>query len=811
MRGWSKLVGVVCVVGCAPLGSEEVLHLEGMTAHIDRAGIEVRARSAPSWRWSLAEVQGAVVPDVASVTSHADGDATVVELRRGPLIERYVDRGHAIEQQFDVLWPSGDGALILRGALDTDGVLHEHPGGWSWSGADRAITLGDVRAWDASGTPLPATMRVTQEGTEIALDPTALAAAVYPLHIDPEIGVDDLELARVGRSPALAYNATDDVTLAVFDKPGVDGGVRGVLLDGAGDILGGGSFPIVTELYSIRDPEVVWNAVRNEFLVAYVGGGSTGEMQVRAQRLDGAAALIGSPVVLSASDWGSSNAVNRPRIAYNPDDDEYLVVWYGRTLADNDEIYAQRVDGDLVELGTDDLKLTETGTPGDPQTVAIFPDVAYHSGRHEYRVVASRAATTGDLEVYTLAVPAAATSATAPVAITTTGVAGDHFAARLPELAWDPVRDRFLVAYEASAAERWKTEIFLQLLAADGSELTPDDQQLTSTPGNDLFDATTPEVVFATDSDRWLVAWSADEDTLDLVDGELEVFAQVLTPDGVAAEPRMRLSHYGIEAPGMDAWASGPVASYDPTRDVVSVGYEGHVNLGASVHVQRVVVSATRDGDGDGVPDYLDLCLGFDDGSDLDADGVPDGCDRCLGSDVWDADGDGVPDGCDICPGFVDAWDADGDGVPDGCDACTGDDVTGDRDGDGLCDDVDTCVGEDAHGDSDGDGVCELQLVVPPLTQGDSVGLTADGAPPGTVVQFYASTTPGSTCHPAGVCVDLAAPVPLGFAVADGMHRAVLYVDVPTGPPAGTIVDVQAAWVSSGVGTASQVETRMLF
>ncbi|WP_407942469.1 beta strand repeat-containing protein, partial [Mesoflavibacter sp. CH_XMU1404-2] len=61
-----------------------------------------------------------------------------------------------------------------------------------------------------------------------------------------------------------------------------------------------------------------------------------------------------------------------------------------------------------------------------------------------------------------------------------------------------------------------------------------------------------------------------------------------------------------------------------------------------------------------------------------------------------DEDGDGVPDNLDQCPGFDDAADVDGDGVADGCDL--------DDDNDGIAD-IDESAGNFPDGDEDGDGI----------------------------------------------------------------------------------------------------------
>ncbi len=169
--------------------------------------------------------------------------------------------------------------------------------------------------------------------------------------------------------------------------------------------------------------------------------------------------------------------------------------------------------------------------------------------------------------------------------------------------------------------------------------------------------------------------------------------------------------------------------------------------------------SNRRDKDKDGVWDKIDMCPETPRGVavdsvgcplDEDHDGVPDYLDHCLGTlpearkyvDTYgcdmDTDGDGVEDYKDLCPNTPrEAWgkvdsvgcplDTDGDGVADYMDACPGTpeaaygriDAKGcpiDTDGDGVPDYMDECPGTpeaawgrvDANGcpiDSDGDGV----------------------------------------------------------------------------------------------------------
>ncbi len=67
-----------------------------------------------------------------------------------------------------------------------------------------------------------------------------------------------------------------------------------------------------------------------------------------------------------------------------------------------------------------------------------------------------------------------------------------------------------------------------------------------------------------------------------------------------------------------------------------------------TITVNDVVV----DSDGDGVPDDIDICPGFDDNLDADSDGWPDSCDNCpdnFNPDQADADFDQIGDECDGC------------------------------------------------------------------------------------------------------------------------------------------------------------------
>jgi outer membrane protein OmpA-like peptidoglycan-associated protein len=154
-------------------------------------------------------------------------------------------------------------------------------------------------------------------------------------------------------------------------------------------------------------------------------------------------------------------------------------------------------------------------------------------------------------------------------------------------------------------------------------------------------------------------------------------------------------------------------------------------NIAGQIGFSLLLGVASRDADGDGVPDRQDACPGTAAAErvdaagcprDADRDGVADTSDRCPGTPARqrvdtagcpvDSDGDGVVEEADRCPGTpsgerVDGRgcplpaDADGDGVPDAADRCAGtaagervdaDGCPRDADGDGVRDAIDRCA-----------------------------------------------------------------------------------------------------------------------
>jgi hypothetical protein len=155
-------------------------------------------------------------------------------------------------------------------------------------------------------------------------------------------------------------------------------------------------------------------------------------------------------------------------------------------------------------------------------------------------------------------------------------------------------------------------------------------------------------------------------------------------------------------------------STFDELRVEFTNPPQGLFSLGTIVHELDL-----RDRDGDGWPDFCDLCpfLASRQQLDTDGDGIGDLCDAYPEDPDNDLDGDGIGQPFDNCPEVFnpDQADWDLDGLGDRCDLVVG---GPDADGDGVPDATDNCPDSfnPAQVDCDGDGigdVCDPTLIDP--------------------------------------------------------------------------------------------------
>lgn len=139
----------------------------------------------------------------------------------------------------------------------------------------------------------------------------------------------------------------------------------------------GSEFPVRTGVGHQGRPRVAYNSQRNEYMISYLEM-HYGETHVYVQRLSATGALLGSRIQVSELDVGVRGG--KSSLAYNPLDDQYLVVWDRRFETASGGLRAQRLSGEGTRLGSNVLIL-------DRGWAELGPDVDFLIDRGEYFIV----------------------------------------------------------------------------------------------------------------------------------------------------------------------------------------------------------------------------------------------------------------------------------------------------------------------------------------------------------------------------------------------------------------------------------------
>ena len=383
--------------------------------------------------------------------------------------------------------------------------------------------------------------------------------------------------------------------------------------------------------FDARSPAIAYDGDRNQYLVVWEGDDDAGtlvdgETEIFGQRVD---ALTGAELGsgdFRISDMGPDGDplwdAQKPAVAYNPVNREFLVVWSGEDdaagLANGEfEIYAQRIAAATgAEIGTNDFRISDMGPDGDPLFDALDPSVAFNAAGDEYLVVwaADDLAGTqveGETEIFgqRLAGATGAEIGTNDFRITDVGPDGDPlWDAAVPQVAYNPAGAEYLVVFAAEdnigLLANGEFEIYGQRLGAAGAQIGANDFRISSAgvDGDATYDAFAPAVAFDPVSNRYLVVWEGEDTVGLLAPDENEIFGQLLGAGGVEVGPDdFRISDMGPDGdPFFDA--EKPSVAYNTTDHEFLVTWTGDddtlpiVDGEKEVWVQRVDANGLQPG-----------------------------------------------------------------------------------------------------------------------------------------------------------------------------------------------------------------------
>jgi Ca2+-binding RTX toxin-like protein len=305
-------------------------------------------------------------------------------------------------------------------------------------------------------------------------------------------------------------------------------------------------------------------------------------------------------------------------IAYNPQANQFLVVWSGAdTTVGEREIWGRLVDTAGNPLGGN-FRISDMGPDGDANYDAFNPAVTYNAQANEYLVVWSGDDNTAPLveaefEIFGQRLSASGTEVgTNDSRLSDMGPDGNvSYGAFNPAVTYNAQANEYLVVWSGddntAPLVEAEFEIFGQRLSASGTETGTNDFRLSDMgpDGNVSYGAFNPAVTYNAQANEYLVVWSGDDNTAPLVEAEFEIFGQRLSASGTETGTNdFRLSDMGPDG-NANYDVSSPSVAYNDQANEYLVVWSGDddtaplVDNETEIFGQRLSASGTETGTND--------------------------------------------------------------------------------------------------------------------------------------------------------------------------------------------------------------------
>jgi hypothetical protein len=189
-------------------------------------------------------------------------------------------------------------------------------------------------------------------------------------------------------NPAVAYNSKHDEYLVVWENDrGATRDIYAQRVTGDGDLKS--SFTVISNANKWNWlPDVAYSAAQDEYLIVYAYNHSSSDYDIYARRVRWDGSWMSTEIAINQD----ADKQWYPAVAYNSQNEEYLVVYENYWAGGLRDIAAQRVkasDGTLPSW---------RNIATAPGTVRRLPDVAYNAARNEYLIAYTyQHATNGDI------------------------------------------------------------------------------------------------------------------------------------------------------------------------------------------------------------------------------------------------------------------------------------------------------------------------------------------------------------------------------------------------------------------------------
>ncbi len=373
------------------------------------------------------------------------------------------------------------------------------------------------------------------------------------------------------------------------------------------------------EQFDAFDPDVAYNSTDDEYLVVWHANDDTGDLAADKSNIygkiidangDEIVAQFRISIAAGPDNDGTYDTFS-PKAVYNPTNNEYLVIW----AADDDtspltddkfEVFGQILNADGEALVSPEFRISHT-SPDDDSAYAVSSnhhDLAYDATNNNYLVVWSGDTDVGDLEdgefeIWGQLLADDGTQISGDFRISDMGTDGDiTLAATDPQVAYGNAGDNYVVVWRGEEDVDSETEIWGQVLTADGSDVGDDFRiSTTADDGDTEYDALMPGICYNSHDDQYLVIWAADDNSGTLVDEEFEIFGKLFDADGAAADDQFRITNFGSDGSGI--FTLRPVVACNNIDNQFLVAFEGNLDVlkPNEIQVQRLDNTGTAIGD----------------------------------------------------------------------------------------------------------------------------------------------------------------------------------------------------------------------
>jgi len=276
-------------------------------------------------------------------------------------------------------------------------------------------------------------------------------------------------------------------------------------------------------------------------------------------------------------------------VAFNPDDNEYLVVWESNGLTEQQgvtDIYGRRLNAGTNERIGTDFRISNL-TDGDKNHSSNTPRVVYNKTAHEYLVVWNGSGLFDSpdrfFEVYAQRLSRAGKSINNNVRISYTTDLGKVSTSVVrsssqADVAWNSANNEYLVIWKGigEPEDIVKMEIYGQRVKADGELLGKYFRISHTTDQGNNIHANAPAVAYNSRDNQYLVVWSGGFKN----ESQVEIWGMGLSAGGAGLGTANDFRISQATDVGANRRASSPRVAYNPSSNEYLVVFQANALRG---------------------------------------------------------------------------------------------------------------------------------------------------------------------------------------------------------------------------------------